>query len=890
MAVQRPNVVVYQEYTSLTVTPDIPDLAVMIVGECVQILDYLDDKDDCYTDEEYGTLNENNPPTTTTAVVLSDPPNVEPGANLIAASVSVYFDEARAIVTEAQSPTLNNGVYALGDNLFEGHHGLTGGVHMAYQEVEAGDILIAGATGTDDVVMTVKEVIYTLDEWGDTLDFLTNGVQAGDIVTLSSDTVATPRDGTYTITRVRDEHTLEFTGLDWVGHTPAVVGVNTVTITVVSGSSGVVLIAPVAKAIADYSDIRMTEDFTAASPTTCAWRIERDLVDVELAASDYTISDNEITVHAAITTDITTTLTAKEVTYGKIYVEYCANRTDLQEETTLSNYSEIITTLGKYDARNPLCVGAVTALANTTTSIKIFGVTDDTLTAYLDFIDKISTKREIYAIVPLTTSSSIMASLASMCETLADPNYVLTAGIKQKFRVILGNVSLQTSKEIVTAKSGGGTLQVDPTPTALKRLTFTPGMGGTPIPMTFVTWGVIPGDHVTITDNSVVSVYHVAHVNSETAIEVDEVSAGHGLTAGDTVVITTAAGGAKHSETLGAGATITVAAAACDKYYLVFEAANANFITSGVIPGDYLEIPQALTTNVWTGAVDTWVIDEVLSNNRVRIINNGNDTSALANELPHLYRRDNCVAIVNGTIYYKVVRDMDKAQQVTTMIAVASSFANKRLVLCYPDSVDVTDLVDGSIVRTDPAVPEPAAAQPGYYLACAVGGQTAGNPSQMGFTNKGIAGIDRVYNSSDYFSEEQITDLSNGGVYVFMQENPSSLPYSIHAITTDTTALEFSEYMAVKNFDFIAWTFLDTLLPFIGPWNVNEETIEFIRQAIYATGGTLKSRYVSKIGAPLTDFSITSVAESDLSTDRIEAYVDIDMPMVLNTIGLHLVA
>jgi hypothetical protein len=224
------------------------------------------------------------------------------------------------------------------------------------------------------------------------------------------------------------------------------------------------------------------------------------------------------------------------------------------------------------------------------------------------------------------------------------------------------------------------------------------------------------------------------------------------------------------------------------------------------------------------------------------------------------------------------------------MVAVAQSFSSRRTLLCFPDLVDITDLVDGSLERiTNPLLPEAAGSQPGYYLACAVGGQTAGQPPQQGFTYLGISGVDRIYHSAEYFSEEQLTDLSNGGVYVFVQDNPSALPYSIHEVTTDVSALEFGEYMVIKDFDFVAWTFLDTLLPFIGRWNVTKETIEFIRQALYTTANNLKARKVAKIGSPLLDYQIDSVAPGD-SKDRIEAYMQVTLPMTLNVIGLHLVA
>jgi hypothetical protein len=313
-------------------------------------------------------------------------------------------------------------------------------------------------------------------------------------------------------------------------------------------------------------------------------------------------------------------------------------------------------------------------------------------------------------------------------------------------------------------------------------------------------------------------------------------------------------------------------------------------VTNGVIPGDILEIPEDPTADSWSANVQSWVVNEVLSNSRVAVVNNGNNTSTLANELPHLYKRKDGSALTPGLIWFRVLRNLDKTQQVDEVVAVAESFSSKRLVMAFPDEVDVAGLVDGSKPRTDPTEPELADAQPGYFLACAIGGQTAGNPPQQGFTNLGIAGISRIYHSSDYFNEEQLTDLSNGGVYVFTQDNPNALPYSIHEVTTDVTALEFSEYMVVKDFDFVAWTFLDTLLPFIGVFNVLPETIEFIRQALFTTGDTLKSRYVANIGAPLTSYTIDGVEVSNLSPDRIEAYLDVDLPMTLNTIGLHLVA
>ena len=175
-------------------------------------------------------------------------------------------------------------------------------------------------------------------------------------------------------------------------------------------------------------------------------------------------------------------------------------------------------------------------------------------------------------------------------------------------------------------------------------------------------------------------------------------------------------------------------------------------------------------------------------------------------------------------------------------------------------------------------------------LGAVIGGMTAGLPSHQGFSRLGVAGISLLRHSSDYFSEQQLTQLSDGGWYVFVQQTPTSLPYSIHQLTTDPSTLESGEYSIVKNFDFVSLFFADILEPFLGIWNINTDTLGFIRQALNTGIESLKLRRVSKIGAPLNSANITSLAISTASTDRVEVYMAVDLPKPLNVIGLHLVA
>ena len=916
MAINRPNAVVYQETDDLEVAPDIPDLDCLIVGPCYQILDYLDDKSLCAETTAYGTLNCAIPAlpasltyATPVAVDFASPANRRAGAEIDASSVKLFFDDVRALVTTADpAVTTNNAVYALGSNLFKSLDTLSDPTHhLGDAGVEVGDhLLVQSPGGSADHHMIVKELCYTFTRsGGGAISFLDAAI--GDTITVSNDTAGGSggqRDGSYVIKRIIDADNVEVTTV--IPGSGIWTGADTADI-IITDSYGNVKASGTTVVLDDWCYARMTDDFSEACVIgdTCMWRFERDLSDVEMDAADITVTGNSIEVAAGLTTDINTSLTSKPITYAKIYFEYMALRTDLKKMTSLNSLQEMEDTLGKLDARNPLYVGAYVAKLNTTTRIKVYGIADvaNEEQAYLDFIDRVSAARELYCIVPLTYNTTVYAALVNMAENLADPTYVLDNGITQKFRAIIGAVELETIKYTFNATQGATAEQEVNTDSLADLITGT--LGGTllgALDMTAAGVGVLPGYTVTVDRDNVAAAqatYTVGHLNGALVFQLDPTATPSQLVAyssagaGEILEIKDTTGTVVYTQTsTAAPADITLATGGRPELFTIAYMPGASFLST-VLPGDILEIPDDPNGADWNNT-HTYVIDEVVSNERIRVVNRGADQALVATELPHLRKRvqngtGGVDAVTQGSIYIRIYRSMTKDQQVSEMTAVATSFFAKRLVLCYPDTVDVSGLVDGSLPRYGDTDPSDAASQPGYYLSCAVGGQTAGEPSQQGFTFLNIAGISAIYNSTDYFSENQLSDLSNGGVYVFAQDNPTALPYSIHEVTTDTTGLQTSEYMVIKNKDFVSWTFLDTLRPFLGVWNVTTQTIDFIRQAERDTIDVLKSRFRSKIGAPLIDATVTSTDISTLSSDRVETYIDADFPMVLNTIGLHLV-
>ncbi len=784
----RPVVLVYQDLATPTVTPTAPDLNCLVVGPAFHIQDYFEpdstayaDKDDIQLASDYGVL-EGDPsvaaPVGSAVITVAEPPNNEVGALLDAASVAIYFDEARVSINEA-------------------------------------------ATGT-----TSAATPNTFTSSGTTWNTVGAGrVLPGDRVTVKD---AGGNRFTRTVLAVVNDTTLTFTAdIPSVGFTPA-------------GSQ--------------------------------AYRITRLLNDQLIAASFHTTTGNIVKITGSVTLPVTGQGN-KTVVYAKVYMAYRSLRQDLSDIDTVEKTADIESKIGRIDARNPLAVGTFVALQNTTSVVQFGAVTEDSLIGHTTVRDKLSSRADIYAIVPLTTDTTIFAMWNSDCVGLSLPDE--GEGRPQRFRVVIGSGTLPVTKTLIQpSATGQSTVVTGTAPAFITRITLT-GIAS------LITNGVIPGDilRVTVTSNAPTGIalgdYPIASVATAAILEVSTATPFAGAA---TLNITCTIVQADGTTPRIASAPLTgVITAASDDLFLILKDDSGTFISSGVAAGDLIQIPADPNSTITSASVmSSLVVESVLSDQRVRIVNNGQDQPTVMNELPHGVKRTGSALVTTTTVNYRIVRTLSKDQQVTELVAVAQSFKSKRTILVWPDKCDVAGVIGGT-------------AQPGYYLSCAVGGMTAGLPSQQGFTNLGIAGIAQIYDSNTYFTDGQLTDLSNGGWYVFAQQTPTSLPYTIHQLTTDPATLESGEFSVVKNFDFVSMFFVDILEDFLGQYNVNEDTLTLIQGALSTGGDLLKLRTIAKIGAPLTSFAITDIGVSPTSGDRVLIYLAVGLPKPLNVIELHLV-
>lgn len=360
---------------------------------------------------------------------------------------------------------------------------------------------------------------------------------------------------------------------------------------------------------------------------------------------------------------------------------------------------------------------------------------------------------------------------------------------------------------------------------------------------------------------------------------------------GDVVVASVAAG------ILPGAGTTKCEVALNDNLFDQLEDTAAAFLTAGVKAGDRLEIPLD-PNNYASDAYDTryltYVVGSVVSENRLRISNGYDDSATETRELPHYYSRFEASKPLDnnptgGSIRYRIRRTLTKDEQVTALITQGQSLSSRYASLVYPDQLEIIGLLDGSLPRLSTGARQPAGLQPGYYMAAVVAGACAALPVQQGLTNLGFSGVRNLQRSQGYFTERQLARISEGGLMVFVQDNPSGLPYTIHQYTTDLTALETGELSVVRNWHFVARFLQAILRPYLGVYNVLPETLAEMRRAADDGAAELKLRRLPNIGAPLLEGGVETITESAAAADRAEVRFVGRIPRPLNDIVLTLV-
>lgn len=206
------------------------------------------------------------------------------------------------------------------------------------------------------------------------------------------------------------------------------------------------------------------------------------------AYTNYTIST--VTTDGSIVINPLPKVSYGTVVTGNINAPYKALRRDLVGLLEISSIDDQIGVLGEATDDNPLALGVQIALANTTGRIMAVAVDSNDLAGYVSVLEFLEEQR-VYALVPLTQDTSILAAVQAHVHGMSTPE-------NAAWRIGLFNTAIPSityigsyNPNLVNANSGNNTV------------TFVSGSYVlTASNAQFVSDGVVPGDVVKVTSHT----------------------------------------------------------------------------------------------------------------------------------------------------------------------------------------------------------------------------------------------------------------------------------------------------------------------------------------------------------------------------------------------------
>lgn len=265
---------------------------------------------------------------------------------------------------------------------------------------------------------------------------------------------------------------------------------------------------------------------------------------------------------------------------------------------------------------------------------------------------------------------------------------------------------------------------------------------------------------------------------------------------------------------------------------------GTDFVSDGVTAGDMFVVVEPLLLNGLPAGA--YPIQSVTGSTRLFLGTEGS-------ELP--------ASVTAGACSFYITRELTKTQQAQECALRSTTFGSSRVWHVQPDEVGVD--VNGVTEYL-----------PGYYLCAAMAGMTAGFPVQQGFTNISVAGINDLRHSNFYFKREDLNTMAEAGTCIYVQKTQGGIPYCRHELTTDVSVLPYREIVKVKNNDFLAYFFRGKLDPFIGSWNITNDTLNAMRMTVEASAALLEDDSLPKIGPPLLSHDLRKLEQDPNNQDQ----------------------
>lgn len=282
---------------------------------------------------------------------------------------------------------------------------------------------------------------------------------------------------------------------------------------------------------------------------------------------------------------------------------------------------------------------------------------------------------------------------------------------------------------------------------------------------------------------------------------------------------------------------------------LTFTSPSSLFLTDGVVPAMFINASAP------GGAVGRYQIASVNSQTSITLVTG--PASPVA------------------SVTFLVDQNLSLDDQASYLAAYASSIGSRRLVVTWPDIVNIP--VSSNIRPL-----------PGYFLGAGLGALTTALPTQQGFTQQSLAVYSGLVHSTKYFSNAQMNVIAGGGVMIFIQAvlNVSAVTIR-HQLTTDTSAIKFQEFSVTKNVDFIAKFIRTNHQQFIGHYNIVDNAFDDLKTNAKGIVTFLQDETkLPKIGGVIKSGTLTSVIQDPVNIDGILEQWSLDIPIPLNNLDI----
>lgn len=171
---------------------------------------------------------------------------------------------------------------------------------------------------------------------------------------------------------------------------------------------------------------------------------------------------------------------------------------------------------------------------------------------------------------------------------------------------------------------------------------------------------------------------------------------------------------------------------------------------------------------------------------------------------------------------------------------------------------------------------------PGYYYTAAAVGQTVGKTPDQPLTNVPMTGFAKAKGTNDYFSEDNLNTIAEGGTYIIVETGPSTL-VSRHQLSTDMSSVAKRELSIITALDFTAKFIRNAFIPYIGRRVIDAAFLKLTETVLVGIGFYLKRKDYIK------DLKVVSIAQDNINPDTLLVEVEVLVKYPVNYIKIQLV-